>query len=113
MSTDKNENPLFETYRAIIMEEPSLPGVFKKAALKLAASNAPRRAVEFAEWNADTLEHCVQKESIDELMAWEATLRNFLAGTSHDDAVLHRVLTSRLNKLLFAHSVASLETLSM
>ena len=104
----------FETYRAIIAQEPCLPDLFRRVLGKLTAMDAPVRVLNFARWNMDTLDRCIAEECVEDLMAWEETFRNFLVSNrERETSKLYCVMMARLNQLLFAHNMEAFANLSV
>lgn len=103
---------MFDGYRDILAEEPGLPDVFRTVLARLTATrgrtHAPTRVIEFVEWNIETLDRCIADESVADLMAWENTVRNFLiANCPSQPSKLYAIVMSRLNRLVFAHTMQS------
>jgi hypothetical protein len=100
----------FEVFERVILESPNVLDFFKKMRVRCVAYP---KLVAFATWNIETLEWCLRERSVNGLMVWEATMRQWLSeNADRKDTVLHRGMTKWLDDLAMAyntHAMASMK----
>lgn len=101
----------FECMERVIVQEPNVLNLFKTIRTKFPKDH---HIAEFAEWNVNVLERCLKERSVPGLMAWESTMRAFLAYNAHQGhTAMHRNMTQRLDELVIAYNCAMFASLTM